>query len=200
MFMLGLSGHACYLLAVAMALQELLEELGDRDGTIESLTEALDKSNGIIREANNRAYDVQRRLDDCRYEMSDMVTKAQVQEMERLFLDTVNRLSGRVQQLESSRGSTRERERERERERGPPGAQEAADMGMGMGMGMGGLGGLGIGGVSFGGANPPGNPPRVGGTNGKGGASGRAPGGTVRMDPGGRVRPTGGMKGSQLNR
>ena len=79
--------------SLGLRIEELLAEVDDKDGKLEDLID-------MVRAQTARADEVEGRLLEARSSAETMVSKSKVTEMENLFVETVNRLSSRVMQLE----------------------------------------------------------------------------------------------------
>jgi len=77
-------------------IEELVSELDEKDGKLEDLID-------MVKAQAARVQDLETRLLDARQGSQGMVPREKVTEMENLFMETVNRLSSRVMQLEAGK-------------------------------------------------------------------------------------------------
>lgn len=77
-------------------IEELISELDEKDGKLEDLID-------MVKSQSARVDDLENRLLEARKDQEGMVAKSKVTEMESLFMETVNRLSNRVIQLEQAK-------------------------------------------------------------------------------------------------
>jgi hypothetical protein len=82
--------------ALRHRVEELLAELADKRSFIDDLNDTLQSALGRASRAEGQVQELLKAKED-------MVSKEQVKEMEDLFLDTVSRLSSRVQLLEKQK-------------------------------------------------------------------------------------------------
>ena len=82
--------------AMGGRVQELLAEVDETHGKMEDLID-------MVKTQTARAEDLEERLLSARREQEGMVARSKMVEMENLFMETVNRLSNRVIQLEQTR-------------------------------------------------------------------------------------------------
>lgn len=85
--------------ALRARVEDLLSELSDKRTQIDDLNDSLSAAQARMTQA-------EKQLGESRQKMEEMVSKEQVKEMEALFLDTVSKLSSRVQSLEVQKTST----------------------------------------------------------------------------------------------
>jgi TolA-binding protein len=84
--------------ALRARVEDLLSELSDKRTQIDDLNDTLSA-------AQARTTQAEKQLEASEQKMEEMVSKEQVKEMEALFLDTVSKLSSRVQSLEVQKTS-----------------------------------------------------------------------------------------------
>lgn len=82
--------------AMGARIEELVSELDEKDGKLEDLID-------MVKAQAARVHDLEARLLDARQGSHGMVPRDKVTEMENLFMETVNRLSSRVMQLEAGK-------------------------------------------------------------------------------------------------
>ena len=84
--------------ALRARVEDLLSELSDKRTQLDDLNDSLAA-------AESKTMQAEKQLEASRRKMEEMVSKEQVKEMEALFLDTVSKLSSRVQSLEVQKTS-----------------------------------------------------------------------------------------------